>query len=121
MESGTVVYSLDGEYFDSMDNIQDQIGPDVKNGSYVSGYRGTIVELTHLKMLNDCRSIPEHIMDAAFDTDGDHAEEYLEDMTNEIEAGLLDVMAEYLDKHCKSPSYFRVDGIENFDIEVESE
>ena len=119
MKEGDVVYSLDQEHFAEIGDIMDQIDPkEYGEGDIVHAWKGVIKPLKHVDMLDGCRSIPEHIMDAAYDIDGDWAEDYLVDMTPEIEKGLLAAMAEYLDKHCASPQYFRVDQIEKFDIVV---
>lgn len=106
------VYSLDGEWFEEFDVIQDQVNDDAEPGEKVSGYRGTPIQVDHADHVKHLK-IVELLQELAYDEDGEAAENYLMDFDDEKEDQLKDVIIKWMDNNIKKPGYFRVGEIQD--------
>lgn len=106
------VYSLDEEWFEEFEVIQDQVNDDNEPGEKVSGYKGVPIPVSHLDIVKLCRPFVESLQEAAYDEDGDAAEDYLMDFTNDMEEGLQEVIAQYLEDNVRRPTYYRIGDIQ---------
>jgi hypothetical protein len=111
--SPDLVYSLDGEWYDDFDTIQGQVNDDTEPGEKVSGYKGVPIPVHHIDIINRIGSMVELIQDTSYDEDGDAAEDYLMDMTDDLEKELNEVIAKFLDDHVAQPKYYHIGDVQD--------
>jgi len=115
------VYSLDEEiFYDDLDEVMDMVNDDMDNepGDRVVIYRGTPVKVTHSNFIKDMNII-SLLQEMAYEEDGEMAEDYLSDVTNEDEEFIIDMLISIMNKKAKQPNYFRVDNIQPMTVTVE--
>ncbi len=107
------VYSIDEEIFhEDFDDVMDMVNDDRDNepGDRVVIYKGTPVRLTHMDFLKNI-SIVDILQNAAYDEDGEMAEDYMMDVSEEDEEKMILEINEIICKYALPPAYFRVTDI----------
>ena len=104
------IYSLDGERFDEYDNIMEEIYNTYEVGEKIAISKGRPKKITHWDFVKDMDLIGS-LIDMATDEDGDFSDDYLNDVTPDIQKKILRDLCMSLDKHAKQPNYCRVEDI----------
>ena len=107
------VYSLDDENFGEFEQMQDEVNDQYEPESKVCGSWGVLVPISHLDFVNEI-NIVEDIQQIAYDKDGDFAEDYLLDMTEDMEQELREVIAKFLTEKVAAPKWYRVDDVQEY-------
>ncbi len=119
-EEPEFVYSLDEEiFYDDLDEVMDMVNDDMDNepGDRVVIYRGNPVKVTHSNFIKDMDLIGL-LQEMAYEEDGEMAEDYLTDVTDEDEEFILDMITAIMNKKAKQPKYFRVENIQPMTVTV---
>ena len=109
------VYSVDEEFF--IEDIDELDLGDAEDGDRIVIYRGTPVKVTHMDFLKDI-SLVEILQDAAYEEDGEMAEDYMTDLNDEDEAEMMKEINKIVCKYASQPNYHRVENITPITIVV---
>lgn len=110
------VYSLDGEFFDDFDSVMCIVNSEYEPGERVVGCRGVIVRKTHSDYINKypVESFIEMVQEMAYDIDGDFAETYCDQFTDQHTTDLRQCIIEFFDKNIPQPTNYGVSNVEEY-------
>lgn len=104
-------YSLNGDEFEDLDSLNDSIELAGFNpGDEVTIFEAEPVHFNHADFIHVGTFI-EDMQDRAYDHGGQFADDYLSNVTPEIEAELKNLIGQFLDRRVGKPTFYEVKNV----------
>ena len=113
-----IVYSIDGERFDDLSSVMDDLRDQLEVGEMIEIEKGIAVKAQHSEFVSGYDFI-ESMQNSCYDAYGEYSESYLDDLSREKADELNAVIIKWLEDNTESPSFYRVKHIQKVTVEVE--
>lgn len=111
------VYSLTSEEFHDLETIMYELLEEREVGEIVSVERGVSEVCSHRDLLHPYRVV-ELLQEQAYEEYGEYSEDYLNDITRDKADELDNLIAEWLNKNCEPPTFWKVTDVKEVKIVV---